>query len=253
MLPPTNEAPPPVAIEVAGLDVRYGSTVALENVDFTLGAGQLCGLVGVNGSGKSTLFKALMGLVSPTSGSVRLFGLTPARARKSGRISYVPQSEAVDWTFPVSVRDVVMMGRYGYMGRSRRPSAADRAAVGEALERVDLGALSSRQIGELSGGQRKRAFVARGIAQDADLMLLDEPFAGVDVGSERLISEQLELLRAGGRTILMSTHDLAGVPRLCTHALLLHRRVLAAGAPHDVLTDANLALAFGGEPREEAR
>lgn len=242
--------PPEAAIHVAGLGVKYGSTRALEGVDFSLPAGELCGLVGVNGSGKSTLFKALMGLVSPSNGTVRLFGLAPARARKEGRISYVPQAEAVDWTFPVSVRDVVMMGRYGYMGRSRRPSAVDRDAVDEALERVDLAGSGGRQIGELSGGQRKRAFVARGIAQDADLMLLDEPFAGVDVGSERLISAQLEILRGAGRTILMSTHDLAGVPKLCTHALLLHRRVLASGLPDDVLTDANLALAFGSDGRE---
>jgi manganese transport system ATP-binding protein len=233
--------------------VSYGTTSALEDVEFSLPVGELCGLVGVNGSGKSTLFKTLMGLVSPSSGTVRLFGVPPGRARKEGRITYVPQAEAVDWTFPVSVRDVVMMGRYGYMGRSRRPSAADRAAVDEALDRVNLAELGGRQIGELSGGQRKRAFVARGIAQDADLMLLDEPFAGVDVGSERLISAQLELLRSSGRTILMSTHDLAGVPKLCTHALLLHRTVLAAGEPDRVLTDANRALAFGSDGREAAR
>jgi manganese transport system ATP-binding protein len=240
------------AISVEGLTVRYGTNHALDDVAFTLDAGELCGLVGVNGSGKSTLFKALMGLVAPTSGRVRLFGLEPGKARKSGLLAYVPQSEAVDWTFPVSVRDVVMMGRYGYMGRSRRPAAADRHAVDAALERVDLSDLSSRQIGELSGGQRKRAFVARGIAQDARLMLLDEPFAGVDVVSERLITEQLSALRDAGRTILMSTHDLAGVPRLCTHAVLIHRTVLAAGLPGDVLTDANLALAFGAGTREEA-
>lgn len=241
------------ALAVDGLCVSYGSNTALDGVDFELAQGELCGLIGVNGSGKSTLFKALMGLEKPTRGTVRLFGMAPSEARKSGRITYVPQSEAVDWTFPVSVHDVVMMGRYGYMGRSRRPSAADRAAVVEALERVDLTGLAGRQIGELSGGQRKRAFVARGIAQNADLLLLDEPFAGVDIASERLISGQLTALAASGRTVLISTHDLAGVPRLCTSAVLLHRRVLAAGPPAEVLTDANLALAFGGDTdRKEA-
>ncbi|MEE1622184.1 metal ABC transporter ATP-binding protein [Zafaria sp. Z1313] len=247
---PRDPRPGPPAIDVSSLTVRYGTVAALESVDFRLPAGELCGLIGVNGSGKSTLFKSLMGLVAPSSGTVRLFGGGPGAARKAGRISYVPQSEAVDWDFPVSVHDVVMMGRYGHMGLSRRPAARDKAAVAEALGRVDLAGLAGRQIGELSGGQRKRAFVARGLAQEAGLLLLDEPFAGVDRVSERMISAVLEELRAEGRTILISTHDLAGVPSLCTSALLLHRRVLATGAPSEVLTEANLAQAFGTSHEE---
>lgn len=242
--------PVPDAITISALTVRYGPTTALERIDYELAAGELCGLIGVNGSGKSTLFKSIMGLQAPSSGSVRLFGHSPTAARKLGLLSYVPQSEAVDWTFPVSVREVVMMGRYGYMGRTRRPSQQDKAAVADALERVDLTELAHRQIGELSGGQKKRAFVARGIAQGARLMLLDEPFAGVDVGSEQLITEQLRTLNNAGTTILISTHDLAQVPRLCSSALLLHRRVLASGVPAAVLTDANLALTFGHAPSE---
>src|SRR5690606_2380081 len=138
-----------------------------------------CALVGMNGSGKSTLFKAIIGLVRPVRGEVLMHGRPPSRARAEGLLGYVPQSEEVDWRFPVSVRDVVMMGRYGRLGMTRRPGAADRAAVEEALERVDLVDLADRQIGRLSGGQRKRAFVARGLAQGARVVLLDEPFAGV--------------------------------------------------------------------------
>ncbi|GHD08747.1 metal ABC transporter ATP-binding protein [Zhihengliuella salsuginis] len=238
-------------IQVQDLTVSYGALKALDGVDFSVDAGELCGLVGVNGSGKSTLFKSLMGLVSPKRGSVRLFGHDQLRARKQGLITYVPQAEDVDWTFPVSVRDVVMMGRYGHMGRSRRPAAADRAAVDDALERVALTDLAHRQIGQLSGGQKKRTFVARGIAQEAELMLLDEPFAGVDVTSEKLIMNLLTTLTTEGRTILMSTHDLAGVPTFCTQAILLHHSVLASGAPAAVLTESNLAQAFGGPRQEE--
>ncbi|GAA3692345.1 metal ABC transporter ATP-binding protein [Zhihengliuella alba] len=237
------------AIEVQGVSVHYGTVRALDRVDFALETGELCGLIGVNGSGKSTLFKTLMGLVAPAAGSVALFGRGPAAARRSGLITYVPQAEDVDWTFPVSVRDVVMMGRYGRMGRARRPRADDRDAVADALVRVDLAGLADRQIGQLSGGQRKRAFVARGIAQGAELLLLDEPFAGVDAASERLIMDELRRLTGEGRTILMSTHDLAGVPEYCSRALLLQQRVVASGAPADVLTEANLAEAFSGPVR----
>ncbi|NKX50408.1 metal ABC transporter ATP-binding protein, partial [Arthrobacter deserti] len=205
----------------------------------------ICGLIGVNGSGKSTLFKALMGLVQPVRGSVRLFGLESGQSRKENLVTYVPQSEDVDWTFPVSVRDVVMMGRYGRLGPMRRPRRQDREVVEHALERVGLTELQHRQIGQLSGGQRKRAFVARGIAQEAALMLLDEPFAGVDKSSEAALVALFRELRNEGRTMLVSTHDLAGIPQLCDEAVLLHRRVLAHGLPEAVLTNENLARAFG--------
>jgi manganese transport system ATP-binding protein len=233
------------AIDVASLRVSYDDVTALEHVSLRVRAQTICGLIGVNGSGKSTLFKALMGLVQATSGTVRIFGAAPKDARKLNAVSYVPQAEDVDWTFPVSVRDVVMMGRYGSLGHSRRPRPADRAAVAAALERVGLVDLQHRQIGELSGGQRKRAFVARGIAQDAGLLLLDEPFAGVDKASEAGLTGLFKELRDEGKTILVSTHDLAGIPQLCDEAILLHQRVLAHGRPETVLTNENLALAFG--------
>ncbi|GAA2563258.1 manganese transport system ATP-binding protein [Neomicrococcus aestuarii] len=240
----------PLAIEIADLSVHYGQNVALSGVDFELPRGELCGLVGVNGSGKSTLFKSIMGLVTPLSGTVQVFGHTSLEARRLGLLSYVPQSEAVDWDFPLSVREVVMMGRYGHMNFIRQVTAADRRAVDEALERVDLTDLQHRQIGELSGGQRKRAFVARGLAQDCQLLLLDEPFAGVDVSSERLISDLLRDYAASGRTVLISTHDLAGVPKLCSSAVLLQRRVVAAGDPAAVLTIENIEQAFGSRIKE---
>jgi manganese transport system ATP-binding protein len=236
------------ALRVSNLTVRYNDVRALDGVSLAVGPGSICGLVGVNGSGKSTLFKTLMGLLDPAAGTVELYGRTNREARRSGLVAYVPQAEDVDWDFPVSVADVVGMGRYALMGPARRSSAADRAAVDEALERVGLGSLRRRQIGELSGGQRKRAFVARSIAQDARLLLLDEPFAGVDRTSEATMTGLLRELRAEGRSVLLSTHDLAGVPQLCDSAVLLHNRVLAQGRPDDVLTQGNLARAFGGTP-----
>lgn len=233
------------AIEVRDLTVRYGSVLALDGVTLDVPAGRIVGLLGMNGSGKSSLFAALMDSIKPAEGTVRLFGRESSRARRANLVSYVPQSEAVDWDFPVSVADVVMMGRYGLLGFTRRPRAADRAAVAEAIDRVGLTALAHRQIGELSGGQRKRAFVARGIAQGASLLLLDEPFAGVDKGSEATIVALLRELRAEGASVLMSTHDLAGVPELCDQVVLLQNRVLFQGSPDEALTPERLSLAFG--------
>jgi manganese transport system ATP-binding protein len=243
-------------IGVRDLSVRYDDVLALDDVTITLAAGSICGLIGVNGSGKSTLFKALMGLIIPQEGSLALFGRTTTDARKQGLVAYMPQAEEVDWTFPVSVSDVVGMGLYGRLGAARRLRPSHRAAIDDALDRVGLADLRKRQIGQLSGGQRKRVFVARSIAQDARLLLLDEPFAGVDQASERTMTSLLKDLRNEGRSILVSTHDLAGVPDLCDEAILLHRRVLAHGEPAAVLTHGNLARAFGpapaAGPREDA-
>ncbi|WP_418275016.1 metal ABC transporter ATP-binding protein [Isoptericola jiangsuensis] len=233
------------ALDLDGVSVRYGDVVALDGVTLHLDAGTVCGLVGMNGSGKSTLFKAVMGLVDLTAGSVRVDGATPARARRRGVVGYVPQSEAVDWGFPVSVRDVVMMGRYGRLGLTRRPRAADRDAVEHALARVELTDLADRQIGRLSGGQRKRAFVARGIAQDAQVLLLDEPFAGVDKRSEATIVRLLRELADDGRTVLVSSHDLHALPRLADEAVLLLHRVLFHGPVAEALEPGNLARTFG--------
>lgn len=218
---------------------------ALEGVDLRVEAGRVTGLIGMNGSGKSTLFKAILGMVRAERGRVRIDGADPAAARRRGLIGCVPQSEDVDWAFPVSVRDVVMMGRYGHQGFTRRPRAADRAAVAEALARVELTDYADRQIGQLSGGQRKRAFVARGIAQGAQLLLLDEPFAGVDKRSEATIVRLLRELAADGHTVLVSTHDLHALPQLADDAVLLLRRVLFHGSVVDALRPENLALTFG--------
>ncbi|MBP2411596.1 manganese transport system ATP-binding protein [Arthrobacter stackebrandtii] len=233
------------AIEVDSVSVHYGDVLALDQATLRLEKGRICGLVGMNGSGKSTLFKVIMGLVKPDTGTVTIAGGSPAKARKSGVVSYVPQSEDVDWQFPVSVHDVVMMGRYGHMGLTRRPRRVDRAAVADALERVGLANFAQRQIGQLSGGQRKRAFVARGIAQNATTLLLDEPFAGVDKRSEATICTLLSELAGDGATILVSTHDLHALPDLADEAVLLMRRVLMHGVPAEVLQPENLALAFG--------
>jgi manganese transport system ATP-binding protein len=233
------------ALNIRDLSVSYGQIRALDGASLTVQRGRICGLVGMNGSGKSTLFKSIMGLVKPDAGEVRINGRTPGQARARHEVGYVPQSEDVDWSFPVSVRDVVMMGRYGHLGFTRRPRARDRAAVDSALERVELTDLADRPIQQLSGGQRKRAFVGRGIAQEADVLLLDEPFAGVDKRSEAMIISLLQELAAGGRTMLVSTHDLHALPELADEAVLLMGRVLAHGTPQEVLRPENLALAFG--------
>lgn len=163
------------AIAVDDVAVRYGDVVALDGATLSVQPGRICGLIGMNGAGKSTLLKAIMGLVKPDRGTVRINGIDPMRARKTQVLGYVPQSEDVDWQFPVTVRDVVMMGRYGHMGFTRHARAEDIAAVDRALERTHLESFADRQIGQLSGGQKKRAFIARGIAQGASIMLLDEP------------------------------------------------------------------------------
>ncbi len=233
------------AIVVQDVTVHYGDVLALDRASLVVQSGRVCGLVGMNGSGKSTLFRAIMGMVRPDSGRVLIDGESPGKARKSGIVGYVPQSEDVDWAFPLSVRDVVMTGRYGHMGMTRRAKKVDHDAVDHALERVDLVEYANRQIGQLSGGQKKRAFVARGIAQGATTLLLDEPFAGVDKRSEATITRLLRELAGDGATILVSTHDLHALPQLADEAVLLMRRVLMHGDPVEVLQPENLALAFG--------
>ncbi len=238
-------APGAPAIEVDNVHAGYGNVVALDGARLTVQPGRVCGLIGMNGSGKSTLIKAVMGTVRLQSGRVLINGSSPAQARRSGVVGYVPQSEDVDWTFPVSVRDVVMMGRYGRTGPTRRPRPADHAAVDRAMDRVELSDLADRQIGRLSGGQRKRAFVARALAQGATVLLLDEPFAGVDKRTEATITRLLRELASDGHTVLVSTHDLHALPNLCDEAALLNKKVLVHGDPHEVLRPENLALAFG--------
>jgi manganese/iron transport system ATP-binding protein len=243
----TAHAGAPASIDVANVTVTYRNGVtAVENASFRLGAATICALVGVNGSGKSTLFKALMGFLAPRSGKVSIGGMEVQAALKQGLVAYVPQSEEVDWTFPVLVEDVVMMGRYGRMGMLRIPAAADRAAVAEALGRVGMEAYRKRQIGELSGGQRKRVFLARALAQGAIVILLDEPFTGVDVKTEAAIVALMGELRAEGRLMFVSTHNLGSVPDFCDQVVIFNKTVLAYGPTETTFTEANLAKAFGG-------
>ncbi|MGG7564872.1 manganese/iron ABC transporter ATP-binding protein [Rhodovulum sp. DZ06] len=234
-------------IEVSGLHVTYrNGHTALRAATMTAPGGSITALVGVNGAGKSTLFKAIMGFVPAARGEVRVFGLPVKAALRRNLVAYVPQAEEVDWAFPVLVEDVVMMGRYGHMGFLRRPRAADRAAVDAALARVNMQDFRKRQIGELSGGQRKRVFLARALAQDARAILLDEPFTGVDVKTEDQIIALLKALRDEGRVMLVSTHNLGSVPEFCDRTALIKGTVLAEGRTEDVFTRANLETAFGG-------
>lgn len=230
-----------------GVTVTYvNGHTALRDASFETPAGSITALVGVNGSGKSTLFKAVMGFVPLSAGQVQVLGLPVAQAMRQRLMAYVPQSEEVDWNFPVLVQDVVMMGRYGHMGFMRLPRQADRAAVRQALERVDMSELAGRQIGELSGGQKKRVFLARALAQQARVILLDEPFTGVDVKTESAIIDLLRQLRDEGCVILVSTHNLGSVPEFCDRTTLIQGTVLACGPTAEVFTRANLERAFGG-------
>jgi len=216
-----------LSIQVESVTVAYGGNVALNNANLELRSGSIGGLVGPNGAGKSTLFKAIMGLLTPAQGRVIINGQPIKLAQKNNLVAYVPQSEEVDWSFPVSVWDVVMMGRYGYMNVLRIPSKQDRQIVQEALDLVQMGEFKDRQIGELSGGQKKRAFLARALAQKGSVMLLDEPFTGVDAKTERTIIELLLTLKAAGHTILISTHDLGSVSSFCDQVILVNRTVLS--------------------------
>jgi len=235
-------------IEADQLCVDYNGTVALYDASLRLPEGCICGLVGMNGAGKSTLFKALTGFVRPSRGRIRINGATVAQAQRQQSVAYVPQNEGVDCQFPVSVWDVVMMGRYGSMNPLRIPRSSDRVAVRDALQRVDLFDLRHRPIGTLSGGQRKRTFLARAIAQRADVLLLDEPFNGVDVRTEKLMAQLFLNFRDEGRTILISTHDLSHVREFCDLVVLINKTVLAYGETSEVFTSENLSLTFGGLP-----
>lgn len=236
-----------VLIQLRNLSVTYpNGQIALEGVNIDLLPGHVYGLVGINGSGKSTLFKTMTGFVKPTAGQALIGGQGIRAALKKNMVSYVPQSEDVDWNFPVLVEDVVMMGRYGHMGWLRIPGEADREAVSRALAQVDLAEMRRRQIGELSGGQKKRVFLARALAQESRIILLDEPFTGVDVKTENTIIELLRTLKMQGCLILVSTHNLGSVPAFCDDVILINRRILAAGPVETTFTQENLTQAFGG-------
>lgn len=224
---------------------RNGHT-ALHDASFEIPRGTITALVGVNGAGKSTLFKAIMGFVPAARGEIKLLGMSVKAALAANLVAYVPQSEEVDWAFPVLVEDVVMMGRYGHMGFLRIAGRKDHAAVDEALGRVGMRDFRKRQIGELSGGQRKRVFLARSLAQDGQVILLDEPFTGVDVKTEEQIVALLRELRDEGRVMLVSTHNLGSVPEFCDRTVLVKGTVLAYGPTETAFTHDNLEIAFGG-------
>ena len=221
-------------------------TIGLRNADFEIPIGSISALVGVNGAGKSTLFKAIMGFVPASTGTISLFGEPVRRALKNNVIAYVPQAEEVDWTFPVLVDDVVMMGRYGQMNWLRIPSPKDKASVLSALSEVGMLDFRNKQIGELSGGQRKRVFLARALAQNTKVILLDEPFMGVDVKTEDTIIRLLKKMKKEGRLIIVATHNLGSVPQFCDHTLLVKETVLACGPTKTTFTPKNLEIAFGG-------
>jgi manganese/iron transport system ATP-binding protein len=234
-------------IVAQGIYVTYrNGQTALRDASFIVPTGTITGLVGVNGAGKSTIFKAIMGFVPVAKGQITILGHTVKDALKQNLVAYVPQSEEVDWSFPVLVEDVVMMGRYGHMGFFRTPKAADHAAVANALARVNMTEFRKRQIGELSGGQRKRVFLARALAQDGRVILLDEPFTGVDVQTEDAIINLLREMRDEGRVMLVSTHNLGSVPEFCDRTVLVKGTVLAYGPTETTFTRENLELAFGG-------
>ena len=232
------------AIAVADLTVAYQDKPVLWDVDVTVPAGVLMAIVGPNGAGKTTLIKAILGLLRPVAGQVQIFGRPYAEQRHL--VGYVPQRGSVDWDFPTSVLDVVMMGRYGALGWVRRPGQAERAAALAALEKVGMAAFAGRQISQLSGGQQQRVFLARALVQDAGVYLMDEPFQGVDATTERAIIALLRDLRAGGKTVVAVHHDLQTVPEYFDWVTLLNVRRIASGPVAEVYTEPNLRLAYGG-------
>lgn len=238
-----DRAAPP-ALDIRGLTVGYGGTTALFSVDFAVPQGSMSVIVGPNGAGKSTLLKAALGIAPRLAGDIRLFGQDFQLNRH--RLAYVPQRASIDWDFPATVKDVVAMGQYRLLGLLGRRSAHLKAAIMDCLERVGMQAFADRQIGQLSGGQQQRVFVARALAQNADLYILDEPFAGVDAATERTLIGVLRGLTEVGKTVLCVHHDLATVPDYFQHMLLLNVRRIAAGPVGEIFTEGNLQLAYEG-------
>lgn len=232
-------------ISVHNLSVAYERKTALWSVDFDIPQGVICGIIGPNGSGKSTLLKSIMGLVEPVGGRIEIFNSRLKNVRK--RISYVPQRESVDWEFPASVLDVVLMGRYNPKNLFRRTSKLDKEIAISALEKVGMLAYKNRQIGQLSGGQQQRVFLARALAQKADLYILDEPFVGIDASTEESILKVLAELKNEGKSILIVHHDIYTCSRYFDYIVLLNTRLIAHGWKEEVLTEENLKEAYGSQ------
>lgn len=237
-----NKAHP--ALEAHDLTVTYDKRPALYGIDVEIAEGSLVGIVGPNGAGKSTLIKSVMGVVPSSGGWVKVFG-KPVRENLR-RVGYVPQRESVDWDFPVTVMDVAMMGTYGRLGLFRRPGKQEKLRAAEALEKVGMLPYSNRQIGNLSGGQQQRVFLARALAQDSDLYLMDEPFAGVDAATEAAIVTLLKEMRERGKTVLVVHHDLQSASEYFDSLLLLNMRLVAYGKVEDVYTPELLQKTYGG-------
>jgi manganese/zinc/iron transport system ATP- binding protein len=232
------------AVELRNVTVSYDRKPAIRSVSVDLPAGERIAIVGPNGAGKSTLIKAVVGLVTMDSGQIRVHGEPIERVRQ--RVAYVPQRGIIDWDFPVLVRDVVIMGRFGRIGWFRRPGKADRSIAADALERVGMTEFGERQIGQLSGGQQQRVFLARALAQEADVLLLDEPFVGVDAATEEAIFGLLDDARSEGKTVVVVNHDLGAVSRHFELVLLLNGRVVAFGPPKEILLPDTLRRTYGG-------
>ncbi|MGV3663573.1 MAG: metal ABC transporter ATP-binding protein [Prosthecobacter sp.] len=232
------------ALELHDLTVSYARKPVLYGVDVQVPQGALVGIIGPNGAGKSTMIRAIMGLLPTSSGWVKVFGEPFEKARQ--RVGYVPQREQVDWDFPVNVMDVVMMGRYGRLGWLKRPSKEDRRIAEESLDKVGMLPFRNRQIANLSGGQQQRVFLARALAQQSDLYLMDEPFAGVDATTERAIIALLRDLKEQGKTIIVVHHDLTTAREYFDHILLLNMRLVAFGKTEDTFTVDLLQKTYGG-------
>ncbi len=233
------------AVEAHNVTVAYQKLVVLWEVSFQLPQGKLIGIIGPNGAGKSTLLKAIMGLVPVRMGSINVLGSTAEKMRK--RVGYVPQREGIDWNFPLSVREVVMMGRYGHMGLFRRPKPEDKALVEDAIEAVGLQPYAHTSIGALSGGQQQRVLLARALAQQADLYLMDEPFSGVDTNTERLLFALLKRMCKENKTVVVVFHNVQTATSHFDWLVLLHRRLVAAGPTEEVFTEELLAKVYSAE------
>ena len=237
-------------ININDFTVKLNNKIILENINLTLHGPKIIALVGANGAGKSTLFKSIMGIINPSDGNIIINGKNPKDALKNNLISYVPQIEEVDWNFPLLVEELVMMGRYNHMNIFRKVSIKDKRIVKESLDSVQMNEFINSQIGELSGGQKKRIFIARALAQESKILLLDEPFSGVDINTEESLSMLFRSLVDRGCLIIVSTHNLGSVPRFCDEVILLDKKLLAYGPVKKIFTEDNLKKTFGNMYRQ---